>query len=305
MASSIILIVANLVPFGLLSMITINEFANLAKFLAASKIIQTAIAENMTNATGGANLTGSAQPTNQQPVPTTTTSNPQPPTNFNGTKYSFITKWGSPGTGDGQFNGTTGVAIDPKTGNVYVADFNNSRIQKFDSNGRFITKWGSLGTADGQFNGTLVVAVDPNTGNVYADDLYNNRIQKFDSNGNFIAKWGSPGTGDGQFNGTTGVAIDPKTGNVYVADFNNNRIQKFDSNGRFITKWGSLGKSDGQFNDTTGVAIDPKTGNVYVSDVGNNRIQLFSLQQPVPTTTSNPQPPAITAYNYFLYSSTN
>ena len=37
-----------------------------------------------------------------------------------------------------------GVATD-SSGNVYVADIDNNRIQKFDSNGNFITKWGSNG----------------------------------------------------------------------------------------------------------------------------------------------------------------
>ena len=53
------------------------------------------------------------------------------PGTSSGTVYSFITKWGSLGTGDGEFNNTHGVAIDPKTSNVYVADFFNSRIQVF------------------------------------------------------------------------------------------------------------------------------------------------------------------------------
>ena len=56
----------------------------------------------------------------------------------------FITKWGSEGTGDGQFNGPEGIAID-SSGNVYVSEYGNNRIQKFDSNGNFITKWGSKG----------------------------------------------------------------------------------------------------------------------------------------------------------------
>ena len=56
---------------------------------------------------------------------------------------TFITKWGSIGTGDGQFHSPSrGVATD-SAGNVYVADAGNNRIQKFDSSGAFITKWGS------------------------------------------------------------------------------------------------------------------------------------------------------------------
>src|SRR4030042_1741132 len=65
--------------------------------------------------------------------------------------YQFVTKWGSPGSGDGQFNYPAGVAVD-SSGNVYVADLGNHRIQKFDSSGGFITKWGSSGSGDGQFN---------------------------------------------------------------------------------------------------------------------------------------------------------
>ena len=57
---------------------------------------------------------------------------------------TFITKWGSYGTGDGQFIGPWGISFNPLE-IVYVADTDNNRIQKFDSNGNFITKWGSFG----------------------------------------------------------------------------------------------------------------------------------------------------------------
>jgi len=187
--------------------------------------------------------------------------------------YVFETKWGSYGTGDGRFSDPYpyGVAVD-SSGNVYVADFGNNRIQKFDSNGGFITKWGSYGNGDGWFGNPYGVAVD-SSGNVYAADSGNSRIQKFDSNGGFITKWGSSGTGDGQFNDPFGVAVD-SSGNVYVTDYYNHRIQKFNSNGGFMTKWGSDGTVDGQFKGFTGVAVD-SSGNVYAADSGNNRIQKF------------------------------
>ncbi len=140
------------------------------------------------------------------------------------TEYSFVTKWGSTGTGDGQFDQIYGVAVD-SSGNVYVADTYNHRIQKFDSNGNFITKWGSAGDGDGQFDRPYGIAVD-SFGYVYVSNFGHHRIQKFDSNGNFITKWGSNGTGDGQFQGPYGIALD-SSGNVYIADYGNDRIQKF------------------------------------------------------------------------------
>src|SRR5438876_663229 len=88
-----------------------------------------------------------------------------------------ITKWGSQGTGNGQFKNPSYVAVD-SSGNVYVADSGNNRIQKFNSDGTFITKWGSTGTADGQFRGPDGFAID-SSGNVYVADYGNNRIQVF------------------------------------------------------------------------------------------------------------------------------
>jgi len=178
---------------------------------------------------------------------------------------------GSLGSGDGQFDFPVGVATDA-AGDVYVADPDDHRIQKFDSDGTFITKWGSLGTGDGQFNRPYGVATDA-AGDVYVADFYNHRIQKFDSDGTFITKWGTEGSGDGQLYQPVGVATDA-AGDVYVAEFFNNRIQKFDSDGSLITKWGTFGSGDGQFSHPVGVATDP-AGDVYVTDSENSRIQKF------------------------------
>jgi len=67
-------------------------------------------------------------------------------------KYSnsgtYITTWGSYGTGNGKFIVPAGIAVDP-SGNVFIADTDNNRIQKFSNSGTFITKFGSFGTDNG------------------------------------------------------------------------------------------------------------------------------------------------------------
>ena len=190
---------------------------------------------------------------------------------------TFVTKWGTEGSGDGQFYNPFGIAVD-SSGDIYVAESQdiggqNHRIQKFSSDGTFLLKWGSKGSSDGQFDYPEGVAVD-SSGNVYVTDANNRRIQKFSSDGTFLLKWGSLGSGDGQFVTPQGVAVD-LSGNVYVVDYGNKRIQKFSSTGTFLTKWGTEGSGDGQFSNPWGIAVD-SSDNVYVVDRGNNRIQKFS-----------------------------
>jgi DNA-binding beta-propeller fold protein YncE len=184
--------------------------------------------------------------------------------------YEFVLK--IPAAQQWYFNSPSGIAVD-SSGNVYVAEQGNSRIQKFSESGGLLSAWGSQGAGDGQFMIPSGIAVDI-SGNVYVVDQMNNRIQKFNASGGFLSAWGSFGSGDGQFNNPIGVAVDG-SGNVYVVDQVNNRIQKFSAVGSFLAKWGISGSGDGQLFYPSGIAVD-NSGNVYVADQENNHIQKFS-----------------------------
>jgi len=170
------------------------------------------------------------------------------------------------------FNTLAGVAID-STGNVYVSEFRNHRILKFDSLGVLVTTWGSLGTDNGQFNLPRGVAID-SADNVYVADQNNHRVQKFDSDGTYITQWGSDGSGDGQFNNMRGITVND-FGFVYVTDATLNRVQKFDTSGSFITQWGTTGSGNSEFSNPRGVTTD-SLGRVYIGDSLNYRVQRFS-----------------------------
>lgn len=190
--------------------------------------------------------------------------------------YNFTMQWGSQGINNGQFAYPEGITVDA-SGNVYVSDGANDRIEKFDSNGNYITQWGGYGTYlySGLFNGPAGLATDK-SGNVFVIDFGNDRIQQFDSSGNYITQWGVYGTGDSQFQGPVSIAFD-STGNIYVADCGNNRIQKFTSQGSYITQWGYGGTGNGQFNHPYGIALDA-SDNIYVVDNANHRVQKFTSQ---------------------------
>lgn len=71
----------------------------------------------------------------------------------------------------------TGLAVD-RSGNVYVADFYNHRIQKFDPAGNFLTSFGVRGRGPGEFTYAISVAV-ADDGTVFAVDHGNHRVQKW------------------------------------------------------------------------------------------------------------------------------
>lgn len=194
---------------------------------------------------------------------------PTPPTEA---PPDFELKWGAYGSGNGQFQVVTGVAVD-NAGNVYVTDSANDRVQKFSASGVFLAKWGSFGNADGQLKFPTGIAVD-GAGNVLVADTYNHRIQVFSPSGAFLSKWGSSGAGPGQFVHPRGIAVDA-SGNVYVTDNTVNRIQKFTATGGFLAQWGSYGSGPGQVKAPRGIAVDA-SGGVFVADYENHRIQRFT-----------------------------
>lgn len=196
--------------------------------------------------------------------------------NFSGTFTAY--GGGTQVYGSGVFNGPQGVTVD-SSGNVYVADVYNDRIDRFIPSDfvNTLRSYGSTGSGSGRFHSPTDVAVD-SSGNVYVADFSNSRVDMFNPS-NFAATFttfGTAGSGIGQFNNPQGLTVDG-AGNVYVADENNSRIVRFntsDFTGTFTT-FGSSGFGSGQFNFPFDVVVDP-AGNVYVADQYNQRIVTFN-----------------------------
>ncbi len=144
-----------------------------------------------------------------------------------------------------------GMAFD-SSGNLFVANWSDNNVKKFDSNGNFINNFGT------GFSGPLGIVVDSN-GNVYITNEYSNTVKKFDAAGNFLK---DIGTG---FNRPTGIALDSSE-NIYVVNSSGHNVMKFNSNGDYITTLGT------GLILPYGIAVD-NTGNIYVADRGNDAVK--------------------------------
>ncbi len=192
-----------------------------------------------------------------------------------GVAVAVPASFGGEGDESGQFQDPNGIAVEQESGDVYVVDSENRRVDKFGAGGEFLFAWG-WGVADGHTE-----ALQRCTTSCFA---------------------GIRGAGSGQFSESAGVAVDndllsASHGDVYVVDAGNNRVEKFDSEGNFLLTFGggvneatngdvclageacragTEGSEHGEFErlrEGGGVAVDA-AGNVFVGDL--NRVQEFS-----------------------------
>jgi DNA-binding beta-propeller fold protein YncE len=129
---------------------------------------------------------------------------------------------GGAGGGDlGQFSYPTYVTLDPQ-GNVYVSDTLNSRVQKFDTDGKFVTTFGKAGSAWGEFDKPKGVALDA-FGNLYVVDTGWSNVQIFNPKGQILLFFGGRGPIPGMMKNPLSIVID-RNNRIYVGDYLNHRI---------------------------------------------------------------------------------
>lgn len=133
-------------------------------------------------------------------------------------------QFGDYGTGPGEFNFPTHVAVDNE-GKCYVTDSMNFRVQVFGPSGTFLRAFGGAGDSSGRFSRPKGVAVDQ-LAHVYVVDAMFDNVQVFDGDGRFLLNWGELGEAPGRFWLPAGAAVDSDN-RIYVADAYNQRVQVF------------------------------------------------------------------------------
>ena len=128
--------------------------------------------------------------------------------------------FGSEGEGAGQLDGPHGVAVDRSTGDVYVADKANDRVDEFEEDGTFVRAWG-WGVLDGK--------------------------SEFEVCTSSCRAGPEEEQGAGAMFRPVGIAVDQATGDVYVIDLENDRVQEFTASGAFVTMWGGESRQENRW----------------------------------------------------------
>ena len=92
-------------------------------------------------------------------------------------KGKYLRKFGSKGSGQGELNFPSAIAID-NDDVVYVTEQANHRVSIFKTDGTFLTSFGTRGNGPGQFDCPNGIAVDKD-GFIYVSDTSNGRVQIF------------------------------------------------------------------------------------------------------------------------------
>jgi len=178
------------------------------------------------------------------------------------------------------FSRPTDVGWDA-AGNIFVTDgYGNSRVVKYDQNGRFLAQTGTRGSQPGQLNLPHTMAMDAK-GNVYVGDRSNSRIQVFDNDLKLKAIYDQTGApwavcispGPHQYLYTSNSNTDNNNSQIAAVT---GEIYKMELDGTILGKFGKAGKGAGEFSSAH--ELDCRNENeVLVAEITSWRVQKVTL----------------------------
>lgn len=178
---------------------------------------------------------------------------------------------GAPRRSGKPFHQPTKVALDPASGDLYIADgYGNARIHKYSAAGEHLFSWGDYGTDPGQFNFPHSVCTD-GAGKVYVADRENHRVQVFDREGRHLDQWdglhracGLHIAADTAYVGQILTHLDVNEGDPNLGAC----VTVHDLEGKRLARLGDAlpGEGPGQFTAPHSVAVDSR-GDLYVGEV--------------------------------------
>lgn len=196
---------------------------------------------------------------------------------FNRTTRQYVTTIGGYGSANGQFDQPYDVAVDA-SGYLYVADFENTRVQQFRHAGGTTWNWQlNYGVTDvpyvtdnQHFFQPEGVAIGAD-GSIYIAENYGRRLVKLAADG--TPQWSTPDIPGVIGYSPNDVAVG-QDGRVYVAAGWENKIRIYNPDGTLYASFGGGGNDNYHFDDPSGIGVAPN-GDIYVADRWNHRVQIY------------------------------
>ena len=195
----------------------------------------------------------------------------------NGTTVAGLST-GSSGATSLQLNNPTGVTFD-KNGNMYVADYNNHRIQRFapnSTNGTTVAGTGTSNAATTNLNLPTAVVVDDQL-NMYITENGNNRLMFWPfngTNGTVLIDGRSGGAASGELSTPYDLLLlSSSTNQVYISDAAKDRVQLWTFGAGIGNETFSTVNAI-KMNTPRQIRLDPY-GNLYVADSARQRVVMF------------------------------
>ena len=221
-----------------------------------------------------------------------------------GERGEILDKWGTTGSGEGEFEAPSGIAL-TAAGTVVVVEFMGQRVQELDAEGKFLRFMtggesgrrhaeerppipgmeemaGMEGMAEmraGNPHGLFLfpsdAAIGPD-GTLYGSNTHAYEILVFDTDGELRDAWGEKGSKAGEWEIPVGMTTDT-AGNLYVADSANFRVQAMGRDGeprltsRANEQWWVTTR---RIYSPTDLAVGPN-GKFYVADFAASKVQRF------------------------------
>jgi len=166
----------------------------------------------------------------------------------------------------------TGIARDPESKQIYVADTHAHNIKVFSDDGELLDVIGKWGQGIGEFNSPTHLAFAK--GKLLVTDTFNTRVQILDrKSGDFSQQFGQRGLYVGNLIRPKGVTTD-SDGNIYVIESYADYLLVYNPKGEFLLPIGGTGAEIGQFYLPSGVWSDDND-RIYVADMFNGRIVIL------------------------------
>jgi sugar lactone lactonase YvrE len=181
---------------------------------------------------------------------------------------------GSVGTGNGQFEQPGDVAVD-YSGDLWVVDTGNDRVEEFNEQGQYLSQFGSEGAGNGQLSEPAALAVT-REGDIWVADTGNNRLEEFGPSGKYITQVDPPESEPGLLEEPEGIAVD-RDGDIWVSGTAEGELVEFNAQGQYLRTVGSKGSGAGQLGEPEGIAVDSQ-GHVWVADWSNHWVEEFNEQ---------------------------